>query len=197
MQLHPQSDLIRERMRRCLSLAQAWEGTFYRATTVEFARRADLLAGRGTRKFGGRWTPPGLFAAVYGSLEPETAMAEALANYRQFGIPVSEAMPLVFVAIRLKLKAVLDLNSTEAQRELAVVRRRMTSVDWQKEQEAGREAITQAIGRIAWEQKLEGLLVPSARRHDAQNIVLFPSRRRTGSSWRIRRARKLPRKENR
>jgi RES domain-containing protein len=121
-------------------------------------------------------------------------MAEALANYREFGIPVSEAMPLVFVAVRVKVQSVLDLLSVEVQRELGTSVRKLTATAWLKAQQHGEEALTQAIGRIAWEEKLEGLLVPSARRKGAQNIVLFPSRRRSGSSWRIHRLRKLPRK---
>jgi hypothetical protein len=49
-----------------------------------------------------------------------------------------------------------------------------------------------AIGRIAWEEKLEGMLVPSARELDGTNLALFPGRRRKGSSWRIQGARDLP-----
>jgi hypothetical protein len=108
IRLHRNSDALRERLRKCLPLASAWEGTFFRATTLEYANRADLVAGVGSRNAGARWTPPGKFDAVYGSLEPETAMAEALANYHEFGIPVSEAMPLVFVAVRVKVQSVLD-----------------------------------------------------------------------------------------
>jgi RES domain-containing protein len=71
-----------------------------------------------------------MFNAVYGSLEPETAMDESLANYREFGIPVSEAMPLVFVAVTVKVQAVLDLSSADVQRGLGVSLRRMTASGW-------------------------------------------------------------------
>lgn len=195
IQRHPESDQLREWLKQSMPLADRWTGTLYRATTIEYANRGDLLAGVGSRKSGARWTPRGRFNAVYGSLEPDTAMAEALANYREFGIPVWEAMPLVFVAVTVKLQAVLDLTSADVQRILRVSIRRMTATDWLKAQQHGEEALTQAVGRIAWEEKLEGLLVPSARRKGALNIVLFPSRRRRGSSWRIYRARNLPLKE--
>jgi len=112
-------------------------------------------------------------------------MAESLANYREFGIPVSQAMPLVFVAVVAKVQAVLDLTSDEVQTHLGISTRRMISISWQKSQARGEEALTQALGRLAWEEKLEGILVPSARRRGAQNIVLFPSRRLRGSSWKI------------
>lgn len=189
---HPDTDALRERISQCRSLIGPWAGTLYRAATIEYANRHDLLAGIGSRHAGGRWNPPGLFNAVYGCLEPETAMAEALGNYRDYGIPVSQAMPLVFVAVVVKAHAVLDLSDAAVQAELGLSTRRMLAVDWQAQQEQGREAVTQAIGRIAWEEKLEGLLVPSARQRGAQNTVLFPARRRRGSSWKIQRVRDLP-----
>lgn len=194
MTRHPHSEQLHEALRRCREFAGPWEGTFYRATTVEYANRNDLLAGVGARKAGGRWNPPGRFNAVYGSLEPETAMAEALANYRDYGIPVSEAMPLVFVAVSVRLQSVLDLTRRDVQRRLRVSRRRMVAFRRPVEQDEGIESVTQAVGRIAWKERLEGLLVPSARVQGAANIVLFPGRRRRGSSWRISRAGKLPRR---
>lgn len=169
-----------------------WQGTFYRATTIEYSNRRDLLSGLGSRLAGARWTPPGLFAAVYGCLEPETAMSEALANYREFGIPLSQAMPLVFVAVTVETQAVLDLTNRDVQRILGVTTRRMVSTPWQRVQERGDEALTQCLGRLAWEASLEGILVPSARVKGATNIVLFPNRRRKGASWKIQRSRSLP-----
>ena len=192
--LHPNTGQLRKGLQGSLSLAGSWEGTLYRATTVEYANRHDFLSGVGSRKTGGRWNPPGQFKAVYGCLEPETAMAESLANFRDFGIPESEAMPLVFVAAAVKLQVVLDLTMPEVQNRLGITFRRMTTTDWQKLQAAGKEAVTQALGRLAWEERLEGILVPSARLKRSTNIVLFPSRRRRGSSWRIVRARNLPKK---
>jgi RES domain-containing protein len=191
---HPDTRRLRERMRSLVDAAKPWSGTWYRATTAEFANRQDLLAGVGSRMTGGRWNAPESFNAVYGCLEPETAMAEALANYRGYGIPVSEAMPLVFVAVTVELQAVLDLTDRESQRILGVTARTMRSTPWRTLQEQGQEAVTQALGRIAWEQRLEGVLVPSSRVAGAVNVVLFPGRRREGSLWRIPRAKMLPRK---
>lgn len=194
MKLHSKSDELEEGLLECMPLVGLWQGTLYRATTVEYANRDDLLTGGGAGQSGGRWNPPGTFKAVYGSLEPETAMSESLASYREFRIPLSEAMPLVFVAVNVKAQAILDLTSGTVQKRLGVTSRRMRSTDWQAIQQKGEESLTQAIGRLAWEQSLEGLLVPSARVAGATNIVLFPRRRRRGSSWRIVGVRKLPRK---
>src|SRR2546428_379802 len=122
--LYPKSDELQAGLRQCLALVQPWAGTFFRATTLEYANSHDLLTGDGSRQSGGRWNAPGLFSAVYGCLDPETAMAESLANYREFGIPVSQAMPLVFVAVVAKVQAVLDLTSDDVQRHLGITTRR-------------------------------------------------------------------------
>ena len=50
-----------------------------------------------------------------------------------------------------------------------------------RQQMAGTEPITQAIGRAAFEHLAEGLVVPSAQRAGGVNIVFFPSHRRDGS----------------
>jgi hypothetical protein len=43
MRLHPDSERLRERMGKCLRLAQTWEETIYRVTTIDYANRRDLL----------------------------------------------------------------------------------------------------------------------------------------------------------
>jgi RES domain-containing protein len=194
MEPHPDTDKLRERLRGCLVSTEAWSGTFYRATTVEYSSREDLLTGAGSRIAGGRWNAIGSFNAIYGSLEPETAMAEALANFRDYGIPVSQAMPLVFVAVSAKLQSVLDLTDRAVLKSLEVSTKYLISTPWREFRARDEEALTQALGRLAFEERIEAILVPSARRHGATNIILYPSRRKRGSSWKIERAGKLPRK---
>lgn len=189
---HPRTTELRDAMQNCLPLAVTWAGTIFRYTTVRYANRTDLLSGAGSRRYGQRWNPPGIFNCVYGSLEPQTATAEALQMSTAFGIPPSKMRPRVFVAIDLQLQAVLDLRDPRILATIAVTEVQLVSIDWLSAQDAGEEPLTQAIGRIAWEAKLEGLLVPSARVAGAGNLVLFPGRRRKGSSWRIQGARDLP-----
>jgi hypothetical protein len=57
----------------------------------------------------------------------------------------------------------------------------MTSCDWLAEQAAGREAVTQAIARAAFENLAEGLVVPSARNPGGVNLVYYPNHRKDGS----------------
>jgi hypothetical protein len=46
--------------------------------------------------------------------------------------------------------------------------------DWRADAEARREALPQAIGRLAWIAKWEGLLVPSAADPKGTNLIIFP-----------------------
>jgi RES domain-containing protein len=146
-----------------------------------------LLSGEGVRRHGGRWNPPGIFAAVYASLTPETALAEALGRFREYGIAVADAMPRVLTALEIEVQALADLTCPRARQALRFSKRRMRSEPWRRATEEGREAVTQAIGRAAFEQGLEGLLVFSAPDPAGRNLVLFPERLRPGSRLRVRR----------
>ena len=74
----------------CAHLAMTWRGEAYRAATVARANEADLLSGEGSRLWGQRWNPPGLFRTVYLSLEMSTAVEESLAQNRRYGLPDSK-----------------------------------------------------------------------------------------------------------
>jgi len=130
---------------------------------------------------GGRWTTIGRFAAIYSSLDPETAMAETLSRCRHYGVPLERALPCVFAAIRLELAQVLDLTDGRNRHRLRVSAQRMIDEPWREVQRRGNEAITQAIGRVAWEVGLEGLLVPSAALRAGMNLVVFPNNLRRES----------------
>lgn len=62
------------------------------------------------------------------------------------------------------------------RRSLGLSITRLFAVDWRAEQDAGREALTQAVGRGAFEAGLQGLLVPSHAHRKAKgvNVVVFP-----------------------
>jgi RES domain-containing protein len=113
----PTIEQLERRLLRLSSLATPFDGIVYRSSTPKYATEIDLLTGEGSRRFGGRWNPPGT-AVVYASLTPETAMAETLAHNRYYGIPIEDVMPRTFVAIQVNLKTVLDLR-------IGIVRRRL------------------------------------------------------------------------
>jgi RES domain-containing protein len=159
---------------RCAKFAAPWAGVVYRSASVAYANRDDLVTGAGAKHAGARWNPPNSVPSVYASLERWTATEEALAHHRYFGFPEETALPWVMVATRVNLQRVLNLADQKPRRSLGVNRGRLTGEDWRARNARGREALTQAIGRLAWEAGWEGLLVPSAADPGGVNLVVFP-----------------------
>ena len=161
---HPDSDRLYRCLNRWLPFAASWNGTVFRATQIEFATRRDLASGEGPWLHGAHWTPKGGFRTVYGSLRAEMALTELLQGHRRKGLPDVQALPVVLVGLDVSLERVLDLTARQIRRSLGVSIPDMASEPWEQLQRRGREALTQAIGRLAWASGLEGLLVPSAVR---------------------------------
>jgi RES domain-containing protein len=173
---HLEFDRLLRGMLRCASLAGPWRGVAYRAVAPRYADSGDLLSGRGSQLHGGRWNAPGTFSAIYGSLTPETAMAEVFSSFRAFNIPIYRALPRTFLALDVQLQRVLDLTKGLVRRHLGVSRRRMVEEEWRRLQNRGREALTQAIGRAAHDAGLEALRVPCAAVADGSNLVIFSAK---------------------
>lgn len=170
--------------------AVPFDGVVYRSSTPRFATGSDLLTGYGSHSRGGRWNPIGV-ATVYSTLTPQTAMAESLAHNRYYGEPIEDSMPRTFVAIRMRLQKVLDLRDAKARRRLQVSMAKLLVVDWRQEMHAGREPITQRVGRAAHSLGWEGLIVPSAADPTGHNLLCFPDRLLTGSGMTILNAEEL------
>lgn len=168
---HPEFDRILEAMKTCQG--SAWTGIAYRSASPRYASGPDLVSGVGSRRYGARWNPKGAFSAVYVSLDLETAMVETIAHHRYYGIPVHRALPRTFVAVEFELSAILRVDDAGVQSRLGLSGDQLRE-DWRRIQDAGQEAISQAVGRAAWTLGLEGLMVPSACRADGVNLVVFP-----------------------
>jgi RES domain-containing protein len=157
---------------------------------MERANEADLASGEGSRIWGGRWNPQGSFRTVYLSLHYATAMEEYLAGNRRSGLPDSQAMPSVTIGVRLDLVRVLDLTQGEIRRILKVSLKRMVN---EPHGIGPIESRTQAIGRLAWSECYEGVLVPSAACPTEKNIVVFPGKLSSGQMVPIHAGRLPPR----
>jgi RES domain-containing protein len=168
------------RLARLLGRATALRGTFYRSAAPKYATSSDLVSGAGSRQHGGRWNPVGV-AAVYGSLSPETALAETLAHSRYYSLPVHVTMPRTFVAIEFTLGAVLDLTVGRNRQALAVSQKRLLECDWRAERQRGAIPITQRIGGAAVDADFEAMLVPSAADPLGKNLVVFVDQLRAAS----------------
>jgi RES domain-containing protein len=173
---HPDSARLSRGIRRCVPLGTHFTGILYRGASVPRANPEDLIAGVGSLLTGGRWTPPGAFPAVYASLDETTALDESRQQNLRQGIPSWMALPLVVTALEVVLEPVLNLIDGRVRRALRVSRERMLGEPWWTIQDQGQEALTQAIGRLARDQAFVALLVPSAVRAAAANMVNFPDR---------------------
>ena len=170
-------------------MTKAWSGVAYRSTSLRYANSGDLLSGLGSQLNGGRWNPIGCCEAIYASTMPDTAMDETLAHHRYYGLPIYTALPRVFCAINVRLTRVLPLIDGQVRRFLRVSYDRIIREDWRKEQDHGSEAVTQAIGRIAFATGVQALVVPSAASPHGEGLVIFPA---NGGSLDIINASELP-----
>lgn len=112
---------------------------------------------------------------VYGSSTPELAMIESLAFQRRAGLPVEQALPLVFKAMLVKVERLLDLTDVTVLMALGVTTDQLLTETWWLARLRGEESLTQAIGRAAHANRIQALRVASA--HSAahgHNIVVLP-----------------------
>ena len=181
IQPHPEYARLARFFRRIRAEAESWSGAVFRSTTPSYARSADLVSGQGARLHGGRWNAPGTFATFYGSATPELAMDEVLHHFRHYGLDPATMGRRIFCVVEVRLEAVLDLTAGAMRRRLRVSGERMRTADWRRANDAGEEAITQAVGRAAFESGLEGLVVPPAPADEASNLVVFPANLAPGS----------------
>ena len=165
--------------------ARAWTGNGFRLAAVSHASAAKILSGRGSQEFGGRWNAAGTFPAVYCSLLPETAVTETMSRFRKTGLKARRPLPGVLVSLAIKLHRVLDFTNPHEFPAVDPFLARAKRENWQKLQDEGREAGSQAIGRAAHQLGFEGILFSSAVVAAAGNLVVFPNNLRARSILRI------------
>lgn len=170
--------------KKLLKFTVPFADTIFRSVSVRHARLSDITSGEVSFRSGGRWNPPGI-RANYGSLTPETAMAETLASARYYGIPVHTTMPRVFVAMHAKLSRTLDLCDPKLQKIARFSSHTLVKSDWRAEVDAGAMPITQTIGKLAAANGLEAMLVPSAASSGQMNLVTFVDNLLSGSQLQL------------
>jgi RES domain-containing protein len=188
---HPDFDRLLRNIATIKTLAVEMRLTVFRSCEPIFATKGDLLTGEGSREKGGRWNPPDSFATVYTSMSDATALEEAKANYRYYGLDPADALPRVLIAVDVKLLKVLDLTEDVVRKAIGVSATKMRRDDWRAYNRRGQESLTQALGRAAYEYGLEGLVVPAC--DGGRNLAWFPGNFAASSKARIRNAGKLRR----
>jgi RES domain-containing protein len=165
--------------------------TVFRSATIQFAARVQMLSGLGASKFGGRWNRKGI-STVYSSLDIHTAVDEAYQQFERAGFSRATILPRVFVGAEVHLQCLLDLTDSKIRRALGFRLGELICEDWQAIQFQGDESWTQTTGRGCFQAEFEGLIVPSARRRNGRNLVVFPEQFRRGSHVRLLNANDLP-----
>lgn len=189
---HPDYTDLLKRLQRAMPTAAAFRGTLYRACDPTYANTRDLLNGEGSRRTGGRWNGPRMFATVYLAQSVEGSIAESLGLPGVFGFDPAKRLPLTLVAVEAQLRAVLDFTDARVRRAVGVTMTAMNTCDWRGENAAGNESITQAMGRAAFELGMHGIIVPSAIKRTFRNLNVFPANVGTAGGLKIIAADKLP-----
>ena len=159
----------------------AWQGDLQRQAQPRYMSRPYRFTGVGSVYAGGRWSVKGLMPTVYASKDALTLSAEVNHKASRYGFTPAQLKAQLTVGMNWKLQAVVDLTAKATLRALNVTKAQIVHCNWEAEQAAGREAITQAIARAAYERLAEGLIVPSARRPSGVNVAFYPPHRRDGS----------------
>jgi RES domain-containing protein len=172
---HPRYAQLLAATKTAAGHVRPWNGTIYRSAPPKWAAGRDLLAGRGSLVSGSRFNAPGSFPAIYGSTTPELAMIESLAYQRRAGLPVERALPLVFKAISVDLRRLMDLTDAAVLADLSLPLDELRSEPWWLSRAKGEESLTQALGRAIHTCKVQGILAISAHTSDhGFNVILFP-----------------------
>jgi hypothetical protein len=109
------------------------------------------------------------------STAQETAVKESSVSFTYYNFAPGDVRPKVLVGVRLRLAKVLDLVDPRGLRMLPWIGlEELLAEDWRKVNDAGHEALSQALDRAMRAAGAEGLLAPSARVPDGINVVYFP-----------------------
>ncbi|MBD5778783.1 RES family NAD+ phosphorylase [Pelagicoccus sp. NFK12] len=138
----------------------------------------DATSGMGALKVSGRWHPQGRFPCLYTSTTPETALQEMLAANRYNRLQDHRSLPSTLVDIRAELFHLLDLTNGKLRQRLRLSNIAIQNCDWRNTNRFDRaEAITQALGRAAFDLGYEGIIAPSTTSNpNGRNVVIFPGK---------------------
>lgn len=173
------------------SILTPWAGFVWRFNAIDHPSPKEILSGMGAYRFGSRWNAAGAFPVVYGSTSEQVAVAEAQASDQYYGLVCRK--PRLFVCIRFKLAAMLDLSSAETLKKLGISQDDLQLEDWRKTHDEGYESLTQSIGRAAAEFGAEAILCRSVRVKEGLNLAWFPRNKPASSEAEICEAEKLTR----
>lgn len=181
---HNDYQRIRKHLERLFPQAVPLRKHVYRMVNPRYCKNAAVLNGLGGLRADGRWNIKGQFHCTYTSCSPETALAEVLSPSRRKGLPDETALPRVLLGLAIEARKALDLTDSSVRRTARLARQRIVDEPWWIENQAGRQAWTQAIGQAAAEIGFEAIVTPSAADPaTGVNIIVFPENLDSTSRW--------------
>jgi RES domain-containing protein len=123
---------------------------------------------------GGRWNPVDEMKVVYLSREPETGLTESLEHFRYHGLPISQALPKVLVAVALRVDRLLDPTDPSVVDGLPIPMAELLAEDWRAVMASRKEAGPQAMGWAAFAAGIQAVAVPSKPAPGGVNLLVFP-----------------------
>ncbi|HEY1052381.1 MAG TPA: RES family NAD+ phosphorylase [Prosthecobacter sp.] len=152
---------------------------------VSYSKAGDVVNGAGALHASGRWNLRGAMRLSYTAMAPGTALAEALAHVTYYGLPLNKALPRALVALRLKAGRVLDLRDGDVRQALRLSKQTIRHLDWRADNQAGREAVTQAWGKTFSDAGFEAVIVPSAADSSGTNVLVYPENLHSASQFEV------------
>jgi len=183
---HPDYPQILARLQRWLPNAVPFQGHMFRMINTKHSSNADILSGKGGLRAYGRWNARGLFRCSYTSQTAETALQEVLIAIRRQNLPDERALPRTMVCLDLRAQRTLDLTDGDVRHRCQAGRDRIIGERWWIENQKGREAWTQAVGRAAAAAGFEAIITPSAvDTPHGVNAVVFTENLSNSSTWAV------------
>lgn len=180
---HPDYQAIHDRLQKLRTRNKALSFEAYRMVNPKYTKSADIVSGQGGLNAAGRWNLRGQFCCTYLSKEPETSLQEALAVPRRKNLPDAKALPRTMVCVDVAISKVLDLTDGKTRQRLQFGQDRIRDTTWWLDNYGNTEAITQALGRAAFNLGYEGMITYSAAdQPKGINFVIFPDNFQAGSS---------------
>lgn len=180
-------DQLMRAITRLATRPALFDGYCFRVTKPRFGNRCDAFSGAGSLYASGRFNVQGKFLVVYTSCSFEGANWEYTHTARSSNVDLASLLPISTLSVRVQLSKVLDLTSQRVRRALRITLADLRSQDWVSSPD---EALTQAIGRLAFEAGFEAILVPSAA--GSPNLNILPANLLPGSVLEIVNESELP-----
>ena len=152
----------------------------FRNVKVRRATKTGVLATTGSIVTGGRYNFIGDFGTLYLSWDIHTSIEETTKSNISLLVDIAMRLPVVIVGYEVILSKVLDLTDISLLNRIGIVKGDLLE-DWENSQMLGVPALTQDIGRYAYDVGFEAIRSPSAVWGIGMNLNIFPDKLLAGS----------------